>query len=181
MIDHSDSKEYKNLFFTYMKSDNLADIIEILSNTKVCEYLFFAPCPKEHLEDYFLPKIHKIQDQLKEQRLPNTHLFVIKKDDRVVGYCGIDAIAYSSNNYTIGYTIDEPFWGQGLGTIVGEFLVYYAFEVLKARKLTGDCFEQNIGSAKIMKNLGFKLEGVVRDLYKKNNIYCNNLLFGLLK
>ena len=64
--------------------------------------------------------------------------------------------------------------------ITGEFLVNYSFDVLNARKLTGDCFEQNIGSAKILKNLGFKPEGCVQALYKKNNIYHNNLIFGLL-
>ena len=180
MTNHKDYKRYKGLSFRYMVTEDFDDIVTMLENPKVCEYLYFAPCPREHLEAYFLPKINDIQSQLQQDRLPSVHLFTIKKDDKIIGYCGIDAISYSPNNYTIGYTIDEPFWRQGVGMITGEFLVNYSFDVLNARKLTGDCFEQNIGSAKILKNLGFKPEGCVQALYKKNNIYHNNLIFGLL-
>lgn len=179
MINHGDEKKYKGISFIYMTNEDFDDIVTILENPKVCEYLFFAPCPREHLEAYFLPKITKIQSQLQKNLLPSLHLFTIKKNDKIIGYCGIDAISYSPNNYTIGYTIDEPFWGQQIGTITGEFLVNYSFDVLNARKITGDCFEQNIGSAKILQKLGFKSEGCVLAFNKKNNIYHNNLMFGL--
>lgn len=57
----------------------------------------------------------------------------------------------------IGYILDEPYWGKGIGTELCKGLMNYCFEELKLKNLKGGLFKKNLRSANLLKKVGFKL------------------------
>lgn len=166
---------------SYINHNNLADIVKILKKESVCKHVFFGPNTEEETTAYFLPMINAITESINENKRPTDHIFVLKKDQILIGNCGIIQSPFTEGNYTIGFTIDDSYWRQGYGDLVCKFLIDFGFKKLKAYKLNGDCMASNIGSRKIMENNGFVMEGRQKNHWFKNGRYIDNLLLGLFR
>lgn len=171
-----------NIVFSYCAEADLNDIASMLSKQSVCEYLFFGPNKEEDTLAYFSPLINSINESLKEDKIPNINVFTIREKDsgNFIGQCALLPIEFTNGNYLIGYQIDDTQWRKGYGSAACEFLVYYAFEVLDAFRLTGDCAKGNIGSEKTMLKAGFQLEGRQKRYWLKNGKLHDKLHFGLI-
>jgi ribosomal-protein-alanine N-acetyltransferase len=171
-----------DLTWTYTTLDDLEPIGGMLAKESVSEHLFFGPNTLEETQEYFSPLVEPMQDAIAKGEQPDNHLFTIcRTDGRFVGQCALVAVGFGSNNYTIGYQLDDPWWRRGYGTRACEFIVWYGFDVLGARRLSGDCLGTNTGSARIMERCGFQREGVHRGYYLLDGNPRDNLLYGLLR
>ncbi|MGL4677713.1 MAG: GNAT family N-acetyltransferase [Brevinema sp.] len=173
--------DYKGLRFTYITDHDLTNIIDLFGKVTVCRFLRIGPNTAEETRAFFTPFIQATQDSLKEQELPQHHIFVVEKDGVFLGQGILQHIPYSFGNYGLTCIIDTTHWGQGYGKIVGEFLVKYGFETLSARRISTECYEINQASYRIINSLGMKQEGCVRQFYFFHGQWYNNLLFGLFK
>jgi ribosomal-protein-alanine N-acetyltransferase len=170
------------LSWRYTTLDDIDDFASMLGKESVCEHLFFGVQTPEETRAYFTPLIEPMQEALAAGETPENHLFTIRRSDgSFVGQCALVDVAFAGGNYVIGYQLDEPWWRRGYGTKACEFVVWYGFGVLGARRLSGDCVATNTGSARIMERCGFRPEGVHRDYYLIGGKPCDNLLFGLLE
>jgi len=84
-------------------------------------------------------------------------------------------------NYTIGYQLGDPHWGQGRGTRACEFVVWHGFVQLGASRLSGETSGSNIASARVMEKCGFQREGVRRGYYSAHQHVHDDVLFGLMQ
>jgi ribosomal-protein-alanine N-acetyltransferase len=173
--------ERSGVTFTYVSEADLPDIIVMLAKNSVCEFVFFGPNTEQETRAYFEPLVESIQTALAKGERPAEHVFTIRRDGQFLGQCALLPVAFSLDNYLIGFTIDDAHWRQGNGTIACRFLIDFAFMVLNARRISSDCMEGNIGSRKIMENCGFQFEGTQKQYWNKNGQIFDNLLFGLLK
>ena len=127
------------------------------------------------------------QDELlawaEEQRVQNVHVFTIREahNTEFIGECALLPVMFGDGNYTIGYQLDEPYWGRGYGTRACEFIIWYGFFKLGARRLSGDTLGSNVGSARIMEKCGFTKEGMQSRYYLARGQVHDNVLFGLLR
>lgn len=170
-----------DLVWEYSTLDDIDDFAGMLGKESVCEHLFFGVQTPEETREYFSPLIEPMQEALAAGEVPDNHLFTIRRTDGgFVGQCALVSVAFAGGNYVIGYQLDEPWWRRGYGTRACEFIVWYGFDVLDARRLSGDCVATNTGSARIMERCGFRPEGVHRRYYTLRGNPCDNLLFGLL-
>ncbi len=126
--------------------------------------------------------IESTRSSLEKNELPNEHIFTIREEDGVfVGQCALLPVSFSLDNYTIAFTINDSHWRRGYGEKTCRFLIDYGFQTLKASRLSGDCFNGNNGSRRVMEKCDFVLEGRQRRYWQKNGEVYDNLLFGLLK
>lgn len=170
-----------DLVFSYTTLDDIDDFARMLVKDSVCEHLFFGPQSSEETHAYFEPLVEPMQEALACGDTPDNHLFTIRHTDGAfVGQCALVAVPFGHGNYTIGYQLDEPWWRRGYGTRACVFLVWYGFDALGARRLSGDCLATNTASARIMENCGFQPEGVHRRYYRLGGVPRDNLLYGLL-
>jgi len=170
-----------DLIFSYTTLGDIEHFADMLAKDEVCEHLFFGPQPAADTHAYFAPLVEPMQESLARGETPENHLFTIRHTDGdFVGQCALVAVPFGHGNYTIGYQLDEPWWRRGYGTRAGEFVVWYGFDVLGARRLSGDCLSTNTGSARIMESCGFRPEGVHRRYYWLRGEPRDNLLYGLL-
>lgn len=110
-------------------------------------------------------------------------LFVIEHNDqsKSIGFCCINKINYKDRNAELTIIIGESsFWGQNLGTEIGNLLINYAFGQLNLNRLYTGVYNFNKRSLKSIVKLGFKKEGRQRQAVFKNGSYHDIILFGLL-
>ena len=171
------------LQYSYIKPTELDEITAMLAKPSVCEHVYFGPNSPEETRAYFMPLIEPIQASLKRDELPDSHVFTIRdaRDSTFVGECALMPVMFGDGNYTIGYQFDEPYWGRGYGTRACEFILWYGFRQLGARRLSGDTLGSNVGSARIMEKCGFKREGSRRNYYSARKQVHDDVLFGLLR
>lgn len=128
-------------------------------------------------------------DRWLSRRIENTQrqgkevTFAVRKDDgEMIGAVGADSFEVgASHRAEIGYWLARPYWGRGIMTDAVRAYVRYAFDELKILRLTAHVLEFNLGSARVLRKNGFKLEGRLRKHFRKEEKLYDAYFFGLLK
>lgn len=80
----------------------------------------------------------------------------------------------------IGYVLSEKLWGRGIMTEACNCVLTYLFEEIGYRKIIAGCDELNVGSRKVLENIGMTLEGNFRQhIIRKNGTYGNSKVYGI--
>ena len=108
------------------------------------------------------------------------HLFTIFASDEPAG--NVDVRSYADGyRADIGLWLGERFHGRGAGTEAIRLVCHYAFTQLPLEKLEAAIFEGNHASRRAFEKNGFQLEGTIRLAVKKQGIYRNEWMLGLLR
>ena len=86
------------------------------------------------------------------------YALIHKKDEKIIGFCGMK-YEPEIKGPDIGYRMLPKYWGKGLGTEAAKAILEYAKDVLKLNRIIGDAVIENVGSNRILQNLGFELIG----------------------
>jgi ribosomal-protein-alanine N-acetyltransferase len=122
-----------------------------LQDTEVTQYLEIRHAPPLSNEA-LLASVDKVNAD------PHSLLLGIflKDADKHIGNIKIGPINAAHKRADIGFLIGEKnCWGQGFGSEAIVALAEYAGTGLGLEKLTAGCYEQNIGSAKVLTKAGF--------------------------
>ncbi len=173
----------KNLKISYLVEEDIDDIVEMLKNESVCEYLYFAPAPEEVYRGYFEPIAREIKERIEKGRNPKNVVFIFRdlKTNEFIGQSGMTMIPMIDGVYEVGYQFREEFWGSGLATISCELVLDYAFNTVNAYRVEANCYENNLGSKRVLEKCGLELEGISKNYYKVEDKYVSRLNFGITK
>lgn len=107
--------------------------------------------------------------------------FCIEIDGKVAGSVGFNKIS-KEHKAEIGYWLAEKYWGKGIMTEVVREVVKFGFEKLKLRRIYAHTFPFNKASAGVLKNNGFKFEGILKkDARKSNGKILDAYVFAKIK
>lgn len=81
----------------------------------------------------------------------------------------------------VGYWIGVPYWGNGYATEAARALVQYGFEVLQLHRIHASHTANNPASGKVLRSLGMKHEGRMREHLVKWGEYQDLDFYGMLK
>ena len=85
------------------------------------------------------------------------------KDDRLIGFIGLDRDVYPHGDAFVGIGIGErDFWGKGYSTDAMEVILRYAFLELNLRRVSLDTFEYIPRAIHSYEKVGFIHEGRAR-------------------
>lgn len=73
---------------------------------------------------------------------------------------------------------DRNFWGKGLSTDILRAISIYAFDSLKARKLSAGAYSLNVAVVKAFLRIGYKMDGSLRQQLHVDNGYCDHVLLS---
>lgn len=99
----------------------------------------------------------------------------------MAGSIGFHNLDNNNRSAHIGYWIAREFEGEGIVTHSCQFLIEYLFEVLKLNRIQINCNVENVRSRAIPERLGFKLEGVHRQVEFLNGRFGDWAIYGLLR
>ena len=98
--------------------------------------------------------------------------FIIEAADRAVGSCYLRDISSTNKSAEFGIFIGEDdARGKGYGTMAGKLLLDYGFNSLGLHRIFLRVFEDNTAAIRSYRKIGFREEGVFKDMIYQNGRY----------
>jgi ribosomal-protein-alanine N-acetyltransferase len=106
----------------------------------------------------------------------------LKGDDKLIGSAGfykwIQPERYKAE---MGYDLNPAFWGMGIMTETLSAIIQYGFDQMGLHRIEVLISRPNKRSQTLIRKLGFKREGVLRDHYFVEGRFSDDVIFSLLK
>ena len=160
-----------------IKRSDVNDINEYASNPKTSEYLLW----EKHKTVEYTKKFVDIV--LAKYRFGEYHdwAIVLKENQKMIGTCGFTRIDEENSIAEIGYVLNPRYWGYGLATEAAKKIVDFAFNVLGVNRVEARFLFGNDASLKVMKKLGMKFEGYLREYQLVKGHYRTVGISSILK
>lgn len=145
-------------------SKNDIQLAELLwGNPDVTRYI--CASGKFTMEDISSRLKQELHNEI-EHQVQYWPIFTLSSNE-LIGCCGLRP--YRKNEYEIGFHLLPQFWGKGYATEAATAVIGYAFSVLNADALFAGHNPNNIASAKVLRNLGFRYIG--DEFYEPTGLY----------
>ncbi len=134
----------------------------------------FAPQSRSQVEEYVQAKLSNLE--------ASKHFGVYDHDGaRLVGTVTLPSIRTRHLASDISFVIGHPeARGQGYGTEAVHAVTFYMFRVLGFCKLWAGYYDGHVGSAKVLANNGYQVEGrLKKELIDYRGIRVDHVLVGL--
>ncbi len=108
---------------------------------------------------------------------------IFKSDDKtLLGGINIGNVRRGvSQSASLGYWIGEKHSRNGYMKEALKLLIPSLFVDLRLNRIEAATLEENIASKNLLKKIGFKKEGVLREYLKINGTWRDHILYGLLE
>lgn len=103
-----------------------------------------------------------------------------KQDQTFLGAIGFNNWSKENRKIEMGYWLLPEFWGSGIIREAGLAACEYAFQKMSVHRIEAVVETENANSKKIMTQLGFELEGVMRDCEIKNSKFISLEMYARL-
>lgn len=133
---------------------------------------------KENRDYIWIGTYEEHLDEIKD----STHLLLLFKEnttDEIVGF-GLINMDFKSNRFEIR-RIAIVKKGVGYGKEAMKALIKYAFEETDTNKIWLDVYPDNAKGIKLYESLGFHKDGVLRQNYKSERGYLDQIVYSILK
>jgi RimJ/RimL family protein N-acetyltransferase len=100
---------------------------------------------------------------------------------QVIGNCGVRRKPDTEWDAEIGYELDPRFWGRGYATEAARAMVAFGFGELRVHRLSAQCIADNAASANVLRKLGMRIEGRIREHEYFQGRWWDSLDWGLLE
>ncbi|WP_070963844.1 GNAT family N-acetyltransferase [Vibrio sonorensis] len=171
-----------NCTIRLIQHSDLEDVIEVLDDHRVNQYLYFAPADRSLYTGYFTPIIENTRQAIANGQWPDNPTFVIRdKNGQYMGMTAVTRVMFLNGNFEVGYQLPFHAWGQGIATCACQLMTKLGFEELKAHKIGADCYGSNLGSYKTLEKCGYAKEGQQRNYYLTDQGFDDKLIYGLSK
>ncbi len=165
------------LFIREFKEEDFKAIHAYASKPEVTMYLPFGPNSEADTQLY-LDK--SINNQFQNPRHDYEFAVVLKKDNILIGGCGIHITNFDNREGYIGYCYDKQYWGNGYATEAADAIVKFGFNILNLHRIFATCCPDNINSAKVLEKLGMKKEGHLREHKLQRGIWRDSYIYSVL-
>lgn len=163
-----------NLLLRRLQKKDIPAMTKYLQNPNISRYTSNIPYPyTEENARWF------VRDSHKQWRNGTNYVFGILYQNQFVGVCSLTGI--KERHAELGYWLAEPFWGKGITSTAAHAVVQFGFEKLHLHRLHVSHFAENKASERIIKKLGFILEGTEREHFLRHGKWHNILNYGLLE
>lgn len=145
-----------------LRKPNLKDaeeIFELCRRPETSQYSYWRPHNNVNETREMIKQ--KLSD-IKKGTLPPFFAVEEKATGRVIGTCSYVSADAAYKSVEIGYSILSDCWGQGFGSEVAWGLVGYAFDRMEAQRVYARVLPENTASLKLLRNLGFFDEAVLK-------------------
>jgi len=153
--------------------DDIPELIALIGVREVAATTLRIPHPyQERHAREFLATVAK-QNELR--------LSIRQRSDRLLcgGICLHPEAQHS--HAELGYWIGVPYWGKGYATEAAKAVVRYGFEQIKLNRIFAHHFKHNPASGKVLRKIGMKYEGCMRQHVRKWDEFVDLELYAILR
>ncbi|MDQ0198645.1 GNAT family N-acetyltransferase [Neobacillus ginsengisoli] len=106
---------------------------------------------------------------------------VLKENQKFIGTLGLNSLQLGNKRAEIGYELHPQYWRKGYTSEAIKEVLTYSFEKLDLHRIGAIVYPENIASLKLLENIGFQEEGLLRDYMYQNNQSHDTYVLSLLK
>ncbi|MBH9554129.1 GNAT family N-acetyltransferase [Inhella gelatinilytica] len=111
----------------------------------------------------------------------HVRLGLVRRSDGVLlGTCTLFKIQPNNRRAELGYGLGVAHWGQGHAQEAVRALLSWGFGPLGLHRVEADIDPANESSAKLLRRLGFQLEGRLRERWIVDGVVSDSEIYGLL-
>ena len=99
----------------------------------------------------------------------------------LIGSCGYNIWIPSSRRAIIGYDLGRAHWKQGIMSEALKRVLDFGFGTMQLNRIEALVFAQNLPSHRLLKKLGFKCEGVLREYEFVKERFVDLTMYSLLR
>ncbi len=143
---------------------------------------YLRPYYPEYPPDFFTEEFWRDQlarniEEFQDDRAVRFFIFEKSNPERVVGTANFSGIVRRAAQYCVlGYGLDEDYQGRGYMTEALETAISYMFESLNIHRVMANYIPTNEKSGKVLRRLGFDVEGYARDYLFLNGEWQDHIL-----
>lgn len=169
--------ETERLKMRAIKRSDVNDINEYASNPRTSEFLLWESHKTLEYTKRFVDIV------LAKYKLGEYHdwAIVLKENQKMIGTCGFTRIDEENSIAEIGYVLNPAYWGNGLATEAARKIVDFAFDFLKVNRVEARFLFGNEASLNVMKKVGMKFEGYLREYQLVKGSYRTVGISSILK
>jgi len=104
----------------------------------------------------------------------------LKNNSEIIGSCGFHNINEKHKRAELGYWLNEKSRNQGLMSEAIKAIVFYGFNSLVFNRIEAYIEPLNEASKRLVMNLDFQLEGILRKHHFHNGVFYDSEVYGLL-
>ena len=123
----------------------------------------------------------RLRERVTEQENKKAAYFIAFEDtDKIIGHCTLSQICYGSFMACyMGYAISRACEGRGMMDRICRHAIEHAFIDLGLHRIMANYMPHNNRSAKLLKRLGFVIEGKADNYLKIDGAWENHILTSL--
>lgn len=132
-------------------------------------------------DDYSLESARDYIKQVRAEFAANTGFgAIVFWKEKFVGSISFHHFDLTNKSTHLGYWLAQSAQGKGLMTKCSRALINYAFDELRLNRVQINCNVENVKSRAIPERLGFKLEGIHRQVEFLNNRFRDWAVYAML-
>jgi len=105
----------------------------------------------------------------------------LKRQKQLIGTCGFYNWVKDAKKATIGYDLNPAHWSKGIMKEALSEMIRFGFEELGLNRIQCTILPENVRSTKLVLDLGFTKEGVLRENAFFEGKYQDDVVFSLLR
>ncbi len=153
------------------------DIFEYSQNPKVAQYVLWdAHRSVQESKNYIRYLIRQTR-----QGRPSSYVIEHKHHRKVIGTIGFMWIQPEYASGEVGYSLSEAYWNQGYMTEALAAIIKYGFVHLGLNRIEGQHDVRNRASGSVMKRVGMKKEGTMRNRMVNKGEFIDLDIYAILR
>lgn len=160
-------------------NSDIDGLFEIYNNEKVFQYI---PGNYKKNKSTVENMIEHFQRDFNKQKEIFLGICLNECPNGIVGVAEMFDYNKSVNMITIGYRLNEQYWGKGIATLTVKAMTEYLFNDIGINRIQAFVMTENIKSQKVLEKNGFIKEGIIRQghIWKGQGL-VDLVLYSLLK
>lgn len=152
------------------------DILNLYSNEEVTRFYNILPLKS-------IQESHTIIDYFKSRYNGDLGIrwgITLKSNTKLIGTLGFNNIL-KHHKASIGYELHPNYWRNGYMTEALNAIINFGFNDLAINRIDAEIMVDNIASEKVLSNINFEYEGILKQWMYWNNHYYDMKLYALLR
>lgn len=161
-----------------LSSHDWKDIVELVSDEQLFQYVDGAPMDEEHVLRWLESDGHV------KLTTPNQafHLGIeTLNQPKLIGYLGLRFTDPQNLQVMVNIFINPKFQRQGFGTEALDALVGFCFRDLHLHRVTAHCVASHAAGTRLLEKIGMKREGLFRQDRFLHTQWTDTAWYGLLR
>ena len=176
-----DLLETKRLILRELRLADCDDIVRFAGDAAINHHLSFGDLDREEGARKYLKKAvadAQARADMGETRHSYKLAILLKPDREFIGSCWLDITEPAHHRASIGYFIEEKYWGQGLATEAVQALVAFGLDNLKLHRIEATCDADHQASRRVLEKALFSREARLRHKRRRGAVWNDSCLYA---